>query len=140
MSVSGGATLEINIGDFVNATFSLTSVKILGLEAGFVASIEAVQVSGGFSVGYVEVDDPSAPLGVKVAMYLDVYGSFFMSGVGGGIRLIVTSRGPIMASISGGFVEPQSGFTFTLKDGGFLFEARNSGCDRSGRTDYKSGL
>ena len=123
VAIFGGATLRIDVGDFANQRFNLDTVEVLGLSFGITVDISAIRITGEVGFGTVEVNKGTLENpNIVRSLYMRVRGQFFLEGIGGGIELIFSDRGPILASISaGGFVDPTSGFVFTLLGGGILF-------------------
>ncbi|MEW6158414.1 MAG: LEPR-XLL domain-containing protein, partial [Verrucomicrobiota bacterium] len=114
--------LKVNVqklidGDLLNAIENLNGFSI-GVRD---VKIGGVKLSGALALGLVHVDTDNDGV-EEAAFYARLGGKFFYSGIGGGIDIVFSQYGPILATISaGGLVEPTTGFVFGFKDAGFTF-------------------
>jgi hypothetical protein len=112
--------LKVNVeklvqGDLANAIENLNGFAI-GVRD---VTLGGVKLSGSLGLGLVNVMLNGES---QKAFYFRLGGQFFYSGIGGGIDIIFSQYGPILATISaGGLVEPTTGFVFGFKNAGFTF-------------------
>jgi len=110
--------LEVDIEKLVNGQFPI--VNIDGFKFGINDfSIGPVTVSGSFTFGLAKgtVDGEEVS-----AFYGGIEGKFTYSGIGGGIKLYVCEKGPLIATVSvGGLVLGPTGFVLGVDDGGFAW-------------------
>jgi len=117
--------LRINVqklveGDEIGAIENLNGFSV-GLKN---VTIGGVKLSGALALGVVAVDvTPEDGINNPVkSFYFRLGGTFFYSGIGGGVDMVFSQYGPLLATISaGGLVEPITGFVFGFKDAGFTF-------------------
>ncbi|MEW6158376.1 MAG: LEPR-XLL domain-containing protein, partial [Verrucomicrobiota bacterium] len=112
--------LKVNVqklidGDYINAIENLSGFSV-GIKN---VTIGGVSLSGALGLGIVNVNVNGTP---QSAFYFRLGGQFFYSGIGGGIDIVFSQYGPILATISaGGLTEPNTGFVFGFKNAGFTF-------------------
>ena len=135
LSVSGGVVekpswpifgefsgLKINVGKLVDGEV-LGAIENLD---GFTIGVRDVRlgplkISGAFGLGLVRVDTNGDGI-LETAYYARLGGKFFYSGIGGGIDIVFSEYGPVLATISaGGLVIPKIGLVFGFRDAGFVF-------------------
>jgi hypothetical protein len=114
--------LRLNLGALARGDFL---AAIDGLDGAFVEPFELgpVEIGGGFAFETISEFNPDGtPTGVK-ALIVTVRGFFSVAGYGGGIELVITNVGPIVARVEVPLAIPlgPTGLLLTGVGGGFSF-------------------